>query len=89
MPSLPRHATPLSPLSRAQRLCVRSHPGLCSFAEWAGGDARLHCAGAFPSCLQFCLLVEASLLQQAYGKQVDISVTPPVSPPKGSDGNRL
>lgn len=67
----PAPSLPLSPLSRAQKLCMGSHLGLCCFAEWAGGDARLHCAGAFASCIQFCLLVEASLLQQAWGKFSD------------------
>nr|XP_048298657.1 membrane-spanning 4-domains subfamily A member 7 isoform X4 [Myodes glareolus] len=56
---------PLS-LAMAQRLCVGSHPGLCCFSERAGVDAHLHCDGIFASCVQFCLLVEASLLQQAW-----------------------
>lgn len=68
------------PLGRAQRLCVGSHPGLCCFSEWAGVDAHPHCDGVFASCVQFCLLVEASLPQQTWGKYLGISGTPAVSP---------
>jgi len=71
--------TPPWPLLSGPRGFVWGPTQLCCFAEYSGDHAPLHRAGSFASCIQFYLLVEASLLQQAWGKYL-ISLWHPLCP---------